>query len=81
MASLKLVRSPSHVFHLTVGSKPLHPDKKMSAWENVSLKLNSYWTHLNLTESAAGYSMSATKIASEIAKRKLQLKITRVIGP
>ena len=27
MASLKLERSPSHVFHLTVGSKPLHPDK------------------------------------------------------
>ena len=23
------------MFHLTVGSKPLHPDKKMNAWENL----------------------------------------------
>ena len=36
MVSLKLAEDlPSHVFHLTVGSKPLHPDKKMNAWENL----------------------------------------------
>ena len=41
MASLKLVRNSSHVLHLTVGSKPLHPDKKMSAC-NFALKLHKF---------------------------------------